>query len=156
VNLRTYLTNSAVSRFFHGLFAGLLLLIPSCKAQAVDRWRDPIPQKLLTWPLGADKQQQLATALYRAGRVREPAVASLQRFYYYPAVTNRRGEGLYYVTTFSHRGPMGVLNSKQGLSTVENGPTARATQDSLAAALVLHGNRFSQRLSQSILDEYLR
>lgn len=145
-----------MSRSFHSLSACLLFLVLSCKVQVVQHERDPIPQKLLTWPLGAAKQQQLATALYRAERVSEPAVAGLKRFYYYPVVTNRGGEGLYYITNFSHRGPMGVLNSKRGLSTLEYGPTAPATQDSVAAALLLHGKRFPQRLSQAILDEYLR
>ena len=113
-------------------------------------------QKLLTWGIGPDKQQQLAKALYRAGRVSEPDWVLLKRFYYRPVVTNRRGEGLYYVTRFSHLGPIGVLNSTKGVSTVEIGLTDLATQDSVVSALLMHRDRFNQRLRQAILDEYLQ
>ena len=81
-------------------------------------------------------------------------MAQLKQFYYYPVVTNRRGEGLYSVTRFTHRGPIGVLYSKHGVSTVEIGLTDGATQDSVVTALIIHGDRFNQRLRQAILDQY--
>jgi hypothetical protein len=110
----------------------------------------------MTWNIGPEKQQQLANALYRAGRMLEPDVAQFKQFYYRPAVINRRGEGLYYVTRFTHVGPIGVLHSTQGISTVESGLTDAATQDSVVSALITHGDRFNQRLRQAILDEYRR
>lgn len=111
---------------------------------------------MLTWAIGPDQQQLLANALCRAGRVSAPELALLKRFYFYPVVTNRRGEGLYNVTQFTHRGPIGVLRSKQGVSTVEIGLMDVATQDSVVSALIKHGDRFDQRLRQAILDEYRR
>jgi len=143
-----------VSRLLPILSFGLLLVV-GCKTQVVQHRRDSSPQKLCTWVTGPD-HQQLANALYRAKRLSEPEVALLKHYYYYPAVTNRRGEGLYYVTRFSHRGPIGVLHSQHGVSTVETGPTDVATQDSVAAALRKHGDRFTQRLRQAILAEYRR
>ena len=116
--------------------------------------REARSEKLLTWVIGPDQQQLLANALYRAGRVGEPEVGVLKRFYYYPVVTNRRGEGLYNVTQFTHRGPIGVLRSKQGVSTIQIGLTDVATQDSVVSALVKHGDRFNQQLRRAILDEY--
>ena len=138
------------------LSLGLLLLVGGCKAQVVQHGREASSQKVLTWTIGPDQQQLLANALYRAGRVGEPDLALLKRFYYRPVVTNRRGEGLYYVTQFTHRGPIGVLRSKQGVSTVEIGLTDVATQDTVVSALIKHGDRFTQRLRQAILDEYRR
>jgi hypothetical protein len=121
----------------------------------VQHGRDERSQKLLTWDIGPDKQQQLANALYRVGRVSEADVILLKQFYYWPVVTNRQGEGLYYVTRFTHSGPIGVLNSKNDVSTVETGLTSLATQDSVASALLKHRDCFNQRLRQAILDEYL-
>lgn len=122
----------------------------------VQHGREARSQKLLAWAIGPAKQQQLVTALCRAGRVSEPDLALLKRFYYYPVVTNRRGDGLYYVTQFTHRGPIGVLHSQQGVSAVEVGLTEVATQDSVVSALIQHGDRFNQRLRQAILNEYRR
>lgn len=120
----------------------------------VQHKREARSEKLLTWAFGPAQQQLLANALYRAGRVGEPEVALLKRFYYYPVVTNRRGEGLYNVTQFTHSGPIGVLRSKQGVSTIQIGLTDVATQDSVVSALVKHGDRFNQQLRRAILDEY--
>ena len=146
----------SVSHLLPTLSLSLLLLVVGCKAQVVQHERDVSSQKVFTWPIGPGKQQQLANALYRAGRVSEPDWVLLKRFYYRPVVTNRRGEGLYYVTRFSHNGPIGVLTSTKGVSTVEIGLTDRATQDSVVSALFQHGDCFNQRLRQAILDEYLR
>jgi hypothetical protein len=143
-----------VSRPLPTLSLGLLLLVVGCTAQVVQHNREASSEKLLTWAIGPDQQQLLANALYRAGRVGEPELALLKRFYYYPVVTNRRGEGLYYVTQFTHRGPIGILRSKQGVSTIEIGLTEVATQDSVVSALVKHGDRFNQQLRRAILDEY--
>lgn len=131
-----------------------LLLVGGCKAQVVVHRREARSEKLVTWAIGPDQQRLLAIALYRAGRIREPDWALLPRFYYYPVVTNRRGEGLYNVTRFTHERPIGVLRSTQGLSTVEMGLTDAAMQDSVAAAFIPHGDRFNHRLRQAIVDEY--
>ncbi|MET4074302.1 hypothetical protein ABIB44_001546 [Hymenobacter sp. UYCo722] len=136
------------------LSLGLLLLVGGCKAQVVLHEREASSRKVLTWAIGPVQQQLLAHALHRAGRVSEPDLALLKRFYYRPVVTNQRGEGLYYVTQFTHRGPIGVLRSKRGISTVEIGLTDVATQDSVALALIRHRGRFNQRLRQAILNEY--
>lgn len=143
-------------RLLNSISLSLLLLVLGCKALVVRHERNSSSEKLLTWNIGAEKQQLLANALYRAGRVGEPNLMALKRFYYRPVVTNKRGEGLYYITNYSHRGPMGVLNSKRTVSTVEIGLTDPATQDSVVSALFKHGNRLNQRLRQAILDEYLR
>lgn len=143
-----------MSRSLLHLSLGLLLLVGGCKAQVVQHDRNASSPRLLTWEIGPGKQQLLANALYRAGRVGDTDVRQLKQFFYRPVVTNRRGEGLYYVTRFTHRGPIGVLYSKQSVSTVEIGLTEAATQDSVASALRKHGGRFNQRLRQAILDEY--
>lgn len=142
----------AVSRHLHLSLS--LLLLGGCKVQVVPHGRETSPQKVLTWAIGPDQQQLLVNALYRAGRIYEPDLTQLKRFYYYPVVLNRRGEGLYYVTQFTHHGLVGVLHSKRGLSIVEMGLTDSATQDSVVAALRQHGNRFTQRFRQAVLDEY--
>ena len=133
---------------------GLLLLVGGCRAQVVQHAGEARSQKVFTWPIGSGKQQLLANALYRAGRVGTTDVLQLRQFYYRPVVTNRRGEGLYSVTRFTHRGPIGVLYSKQGISTIEIGLSNVATQDSVVSALFKHGDRFNQRLRQAILDQY--
>lgn len=144
---------SAVSRTLLTLSLGLLLLVGGCTAPVVQHGRDLHAQKVLTWDLGPDRQQR-ATALCRAGGVGAPEVAQLKQFYYRPAVTNRRGEGLYSVTRFSHLGPIGVLNSTKGVSTVEIGLTDLATQNSVVSALIMHGDRFNPRLRHAIGDHY--
>ena len=143
-----------MSRTLLPLSLSLLFLAGGCTAQVVPHGRDLNSQKVLTWDIGPDRQQQLATALCRAGRVGAPEVAQLKQFYYRPDVTNRCGEGLYSVTRFTHRGPIGVLYSKHGVSSVEIGLTDLATQDSVVSALIKHGDRFNQRLRQAIVDQY--
>lgn len=143
-----------MSRPLLALLLGLLYLVGGCTVQVVQHKPDLNSQRVLTWDIGPDKQQQLAQALYRAGRVSGPDWVLLKRYYYRPVVTNRRGEGLYSLTQFTHRGPIGVLYSKRGMSTVEIGLTDVATQDSVVSALIKHADRFNQRLQRAILDQY--
>ena len=132
-----------------------LLLLCNCSVKyfpAAKRNSMPLSE----WRIEQNKKNVVLDYIYKNYFNNDRNPALVKRFYYTPVVLNKERAGLYYVSNFTHRGPIYVIDTKDVITIITLGLTSEASRDSIKLSLAKHGNQLDASIRRKIMADLIK